>query len=74
MMMRKMAPAAQHPGECAKYGYQRHNQAQPRKNVLAHTRARQADQSQANCDVADEAMAILRAQREQRGNGAADAR
>lgn len=42
--------------------------------TMTNTRARQADQSQANCDVADEAMAILRAQREQRGNGAADAR
>lgn len=40
--------------------------------TMTNTRARQADQSQANCDAADEAMAILRAQRQQ-SEGAANA-
>ncbi len=42
MMVRVMATSTQHPGQRAKNRHQRDDKAEPRKNVLAHTRARQA--------------------------------
>ena len=42
MMVRMMATSTQHPGQCAKNGDQCNDKAEPRQNVLAYTRARQA--------------------------------